>query len=343
MQDFCLRGVSADGSVKLWLAQTTNLCEEGRKRHDAWSLPAAALGRLLTAGVFFGQNLKGNDSVTVRVDGDGPLGALAVVSDRRGEIRGYVENPHVDIARHENGKLNVGAGVGQGYLTVIKDMGFGDPYAGTVELVTGEIGDDIAQYFLESEQTPAAVGLGVLIGSEGTVAAAGGFMLQVMPNADDFTIKQLEFNLANLVPVSQMVADGFTLEEMAADIMLGVEWSELERVPLEYKCTCTKERLSSALVSIGHKEMEALIAEQGEAELVCRFCGQKHNFAKSELEEILAEINRIRFERMRDTLANQVDIEEVAAAQREAMKAKVEAQRAEQEEADYEVCKCENK
>ncbi len=207
MEDLCLRGVSEDGSVKLWLAQTTNLCEEGRRRHDAWSVGAAALGRLLTAGVFFGLNLKGEgDSVTLRVNGDGPLGSLAVVAEPDGAVRGFVANPQVDIDRRPDGKLDVGTAVGSGTLTVIKDMGFGQPYTGTVNLVTGEIGDDVAQYYLESEQTPAAVGLGVRIAPAGTVEAAGGFLLQVLPHADEQVIKQLELNLANLVPVSQMVA-----------------------------------------------------------------------------------------------------------------------------------------
>ena len=160
--------------MKLWLAQTTNLCEEGRRRHDAWSVGAAALGRLLTAGVFFGLNLKGEgDSVTLRVNGDGPLGSLAVVAEPDGAVRGFVANPQVDIDRRPDGKLDVGTAVGSGTLTVIKDMGFGQPYTGTVNLVTGEIGDDVAQYYLESEQTPAAVGLGVRIAPAGTVEAAG--------------------------------------------------------------------------------------------------------------------------------------------------------------------------
>lgn len=312
MEDFCLRGVSEDGSVKLWLAQTTNLCEEGRRRHDAWSVAAAALGRLLTAGVFFGLNLKGEgDSVTLRVNGDGPLGSLAVVAEPDGAVRGFVANPQVDIDRRPDGKLAVGTAVGAGTLTVIKDMGFGQPYTGTVNLVTGEIGDDVAQYYLESEQTPAAVGLGVRIAPAGTVEAAGGFLLQVLPHADEQVIKQLELNLANLVPVSQMVAQGLSLEEMANEVMLGVPWRELERQPLVYRCSCSRERLRGALLSLGYQQLKELWQDKqqaGEAaEVVCRFCGEKYNFGADELKQMVDELDKERFRRFAASLQNQID------------------------------------
>jgi molecular chaperone Hsp33 len=312
--DFCLRGVSEDGSVKLWLAQTTNLCEEGRRRHDAWSVAAAALGRLLTAGVFFGLNLKGeNDSVTLRINGDGPLGSLGVVAECDGAVRGYVAYPQVDIPRRKDGHLDVGSAIGKGTLTVIKDMGFGEPYSGTVELVSGEIGDDIAQYYLESEQTPAAVGLGVQIAPNGTVGAAGGFLLQVLPHADEMVIKQLELNLANLIPVSQMVADGFTLEEMANEVMLGVPWRELERKPLEYRCTCSKERLRGALMSMGYKELKSLYDEKSiageDVEVVCRFCGEKYLFNKEEMRDMVDELDRERFRNFAASLQNQLNVQ----------------------------------
>ena len=312
MEDLCLRGVSEDGSVMLWLAQTTNLGVEGRRRHDAWSVGAAALGRLLTAGVFFGLNLKGEgDSVTLRVNGDGPLGSLAVVAEPDGAVRGFVANPQVDIDRRPDGKLDVGTAVGSGTLTVIKDMGFGQPYTGTVNLVTGEIGDDVAQYYLESEQTPAAVGLGVRIAPAGTVEAAGGFLLQVLPHADEQVIKQLELNLANLVPVSQMVAQGLSLKEMADEVMLGVPWRELERQPLEYRCSCNRERLRGALLSLGYQQLKELWQDKqqdGEsAEVVCRFCGEKYNFEPDELKQMVDELDKERFRRFAASLQNQID------------------------------------
>lgn len=322
MADFVLRGVSEDGSVKLWLAQTTELCEEGRRRHDAWSVAAAALGRLLTAGVFFGQNLKeASDSVTLRINGDGPLGALTVVAGADGTVRGFVGAPHLELPRRADGHLAVGDAVGKGTLTVIKDMGFGEPYSGTVELVFGEIAEDVAEYYLESEQTPAAVGLGVSIAPDGTVGAAGGFMLQVLPHADDMVIKQLELNLANLPPVSQMVADGLSLTEMGDEIMLGVPWRELTRTPLQYRCTCSRERLRGALISLGYKELKELWqdkqAEDESAEVVCRFCGEKYEFSPAELGEMVQELDRERFRNFAESLKNQLDLEQMAAAQQD--------------------------
>ena len=337
MADYCLRGVSEDGSVKFWLAQTTELCEEGRRRHDAWSVAGAALGRLLTAGVFFGQNLKNeSDSVTLRINGDGPLGALTVVAEPNGCVRGFVGAPHLDIPRREDGHLAVGAAIGKGTLTVIKDMGWGEPYSGTVGLVSGEIAEDVVEYFLESEQTPTAMGLGVSISADGTVGAAGGFMLQVLPQADDKVIKQLELNLANLPPVSQMIANGLTLTEMGEEIMLGVPWRELTRSPLRYRCTCSRERLRGALISMGYHELKELWedkkAENAAAEVVCRFCGEKYQFAPDELDEMVQELDRERFRSFAAGLRNQIDLAETAAAKNRGEVVDIAAEQADKED-----------
>lgn len=308
-KDFCMRAISMDGSVKLWIAKTTDLCEEARKNHDCWSVAAAALGRLLTAAAFFGQNLKGDDDVTLKIDGDGPLGTLVAVANAKGELRGYVANPQVDIPRKSAGKLDVGAAVGNGTLSVIKDMGFGDPYVGTVPLATGEIGDDISRYFVDSEQIPTATGVGVKVAPDGSVEAAGGFLLQLLPNADESVVNQLELNIANLVPVSTMIADGWTAEEIANDIMLGVPYKMLETNSLVYKCNCSHEKISAAIMSLGYKEVKAILEEQGEAEVICRFCGKKHHFDKSELQNILAELDKQRFKNFAESLMNQVNLQ----------------------------------
>ncbi len=307
-KDYCMRGTSVDGSVKLWIANTTELCEEARKNHDAWSVAAAALGRLLTAGAFFGLGLKGEDTITLRVDGDGPLGSLVVVGNAQGQVRGYVSNPHVDIPRKEDGKLDVGTAVGAGTLSVIKDMGLGEPYCGNVPLVSGEIGDDIARYLLDSEQVASAVGLGVLVNPDGSIQAAGGFLVQLLPGADDKVISQLELNIANLIPVSQMIENGLTAEEMANEVMLGIPWQELERAALTYQCNCSREKISAALMSLGHHEIKAMIEDTGEAEIVCRFCGKKHFFDKTALEGILEEIDAKRFQEFAKSLSNQVEL-----------------------------------
>ncbi len=304
--DDCTRAISLDGSVKVWVARTTNLCEEARKNHDCWSVAAAALGRLLTAAVFFGQNLKGDDDVTLKIDADGPLGTLVAIASAKGELRGYVANPQVDIPRKTTGKLDVGAAVGHGSLSVIKDMGMGAPYVGTVPLATGEIGDDISRYFVDSEQIPTATGLGVKVAPDGTVEAAGGFLLQLLPDADEKTVQQLELNISNLVPVSTMIADGWTTEEILNDLLLGVPYQILETNPLVYRCNCSHEKFSAAIMSLGHKEVKALLEEQGEAEVVCRFCGKKYHFSEDELQEILDELDRQRIKKFSQNLMRQV-------------------------------------
>jgi len=314
--DYVMRGISEDGSIKLWVADTTRACEEARKIHDCWSVAAAALGRLLTAAAFFGQNLKGDDTVTLKIDGDGPLGMLIAVADANGALRGYVENPHVDIPRKENGKLDVGTAVGKGTLSVIKDMGLGEPYVGTVELESGEIGDDISRYLLESEQIPSGTGFGVQVGPDGEIQASGGFMVQLLPGADEHTISQLELNLSNLVPVSRMISDGWEPEEIGADVLFDIPWKTLEYNTLEYKCNCSRDRFAAGLYSLGRQEMKSLIEEQGEAEILCRFCGTRHLFNKEELEEMLDEMNKQRFREIAESLQNPVDLKAMADAKK---------------------------
>lgn len=240
---------------------------------------------------------------------------MLAIANAKGEIRGYVANPHTEVPRKVAGKLDVGTAVGKGMLSVIKDMGLGEPYVGTVPLVTGEIGDDISRYLLDSEQIPSATGLGVKVAPEGNVLAAGGFMMQVLPNADEKVIRQLELNIANLIPVSTMIADNFTAEEIMNDIMLGVPYKVLETNELTYKCNCSHEKISAAIISLGYKEVKAILEEQGEAEVICRFCGKKHYFGKDELKKIVDELDRKRFEKFVVGLNNQIDLQMMAAEQ----------------------------
>ncbi|MDD4570913.1 MAG: Hsp33 family molecular chaperone HslO [Clostridia bacterium] len=286
-KDSCLKGATLDGSIRIWVADTTNTCEEARRRHDTWPVATAALGRLLTCGVFFGLNLKGDDTVTLRIEADGYLGNLLVTANSRGEVRGYLTNPHVDIERKASGKLDVGTAVGSGTLYVVKDMGLGEPYTGSVPLATGEIGDDIVRYLLDSEQTPSAVGVGVLVDPDCSVKAAGGFMVQLLPNATDFAIKQLELNIANLLPVTQMIEQKMTAEEIADEVLFGLNWQKLADDEVSFKCGCSKEKIEGVLISLGKDELTKIITEQGQAEVVCRFCNEKHCFSKAELEQLL--------------------------------------------------------
>ena len=287
MTDYCVRGVTADGSIRYKAAATTGLCEEARKRHDTWPVVTAALGRLLTAASFFGLNLKGDDTVTLRVEGGGPTGVLLAVAQADGKVRGYVQEPHVDLERDVPGKLPVGKAVGdEGYLYVIKDLGLKEPYTGSVQLLSGEIGDDVACYLLESEQVPAAVALGVLVNPDGSVGAAGGYMIELLPGATEEAAQRLEENIMSLPKVSQMLESGLTPEEIISKVLAGLELEELERVPLQFQCTCSRQRLAGVLVSLGKEELERLIQEGEGAEAVCRFCGEAYRFSQQELEQL---------------------------------------------------------
>ncbi len=288
MKDFCLRGTSINGSIRCWVADTTGLVEEARRRHDAWHVATAALGRLLTAGVFMGLNLKGDNTVTLRVDGKGPVGQLVVVANALGKVRGYVENPHVDIARKTPGKLDVGSAVGtDGFLSVVKDLELKDPYVGTVPLVSGEIGDDVVRYLLDSEQTPSALGVGVLVEPSGVVRAAGGWLVQPLPNASDESIAQLEKNLANMLPITKLLEQKFSLKDIVSQLLAGMGWQQLACHELSFCCNCNRERLADILRSLGKEELQDILAKEGKSEVVCRFCRERYEFLSPELEAMI--------------------------------------------------------
>lgn len=292
MSDYCIRVTAAEGQVRCWVASTTQMCDEARMRHDTYPTATAALGRLLTAGVMMGLNLKGEDTLTLRVMGDGPLGALVAVANAKGEVRGYVQNPHVHLPSKSPGKLDVGSAVGtNGFLYVIKDLGLKDPYTGSVALMSGEIAEDITLYFAESEQTPSVVALGVLVDNDNSVKASGGFILQLMPGATEEVISQIEKNIANIPPVSQMINEGVTPEQIAEKLLEGMESKVLEDIPVIFKCKCSRERLEGSLKSLGKDELQSILEEDGQAELVCHFCGEKYQFEKEDLVNLINEIN----------------------------------------------------
>jgi molecular chaperone Hsp33 len=290
MTDYCIRATAAKGQVRCWAAMTTALCEEARKRHDTYPVATAALGRLLTAGVMMGLNLKGEDTLTLRVEGDGPIGSIIVAADAAGKVRGYVQNPHIHVPGKVPGKLNVGGAVGiKGFLYIVKDLGLKDTYTGTVSLVNGEIGEEITRYFTESEQIPSAVALGVLVETDNSVRASGGYIVQLMPGASEETILQLEKNISKAPPVSQMVDEGLLPEEIAEKILEYLDPQVLEQVPVKFQCQCTRERLVRVLKAIGLAELESLLKEEGQAEITCSFCGEKYLFSAEDLQEIINE------------------------------------------------------
>ena len=289
MSDYLVRGVGEGGQFRVFAAVTTELVEEARRRHDTWPVASAALGRTLTAGLLLGANLKGDDLLTLRIFGEGPLGAIIVTASAQGEVKGYVQEPHVDLAPEVEGKLPVGAAVGKGFLYVTKDLGLKEPFTGSIELVSGEIGEDVAQYLLTSEQNPSAVALGVLVAPDARVAASGGLIIQFFPGAEEGILTRLERSLGELPPVSSLVNRGLTPEEIVSKAVGGLPVQYLEKSPVGFKCTCSRDRIGGILMAMGKTEIEKILEEQGEAEVRCHFCGDFYTFNASDLIAILTD------------------------------------------------------
>ena len=292
MKSTVIRGTAANNSIRVFVADTTNMVEKVRKVHVTSPVASAALGRTMTATSIMGLMLKSeNHKLTVQIKGGGKLGSIVVVGDSFGNVKGYVANPQVESSYTKPGKLNVGEAVGnKGDLTVIKDLGLKDPYVGTSSLVSGEIAEDFASYFLNSEQQPTAVALGVLVDRDYTIKAAGGFIIQVLPNVDEETIKKLEEKVMNLEPITTLMDKGMNEEDIFNFILEGMSPMILERYEVDFVCDCNKDRLEKALISIGRTELEEIIEEDEGAELVCHFCNEKYHFNKEELQKLLSEI-----------------------------------------------------
>lgn len=286
--DQLIRVIAKDAPVKAMAITARDTVERARAIHDCWPVAAAALGRLLMAASMMGAAMKEKDgSVTLRVRGGGPLGSLTAVSDSSGNVRGYVQNPNLDVPRKAKGKLDVGAAVGaDGNLTVIRDLGLKEPYIGSVALVGGEIAEDIAAYFVESEQVPTACALGVLIAPDQTVQAAGGYLIQLLPGADDTVISAVEQGVARLGAVSARLDGGMEPLDLLREVLSEFELEVLDSAPIEYRCYCSEERVSRALISMGRDELTALIDEQGGAELTCQFCGKMYRYSADQLRRL---------------------------------------------------------
>lgn len=287
--DTLVRGTSMDGAIRVLAAVTTDMANEAVRIHNTYPVATAALGRLLTGAALMGATLKNEtDTLTMQVKGDGPLQTVVAVGDAQSRVRGYVGNPYVQRPLNDKGKLDVGGAVGEGFLTVIRDLGLKEPYIGQVPLVSGEIAEDISYYYSQSEQIPTAVGLGVLVDVDNTVLASGGFMIQMLPGSTDEMAKKLENILENLPPVTKLINDGITAEELFFRVTEGFDMlMDNNFVTPKYECKCSKERMEEALISIGAKEIEDIITEQGEAELTCHFCDNKYKFNREELEDLL--------------------------------------------------------
>lgn len=285
MQDYLIRATAFDGRLRAFAVNTTGIVEELRRRHGTTSVATAALGRTATAGVMMGAMLKGEERLTIQVKGDGPLGQIVVDADAKGDVRGYVDNPHVDLPLNERGKLDVAAAVGEGTLYVIKDLGLKEPYRGSVPIVSGELGEDFTYYFAKSEQTPSAVALGVLVATDYSVLASGGFIMQLLPGMDDDEIAEIERKLAELPPITTMLAEGADLENILNRLVESVE--VLERSDIRFRCKCSRERVEQTLLSLGREEIEQLIREDGKAEVVCHFCNEAYAYSGEELHNLV--------------------------------------------------------
>lgn len=291
MEDYVIRATAGDGAIRAFAAATTGLVEEARKRHGTLPTASAALGRVLTAAAMMGITLKGEDTLTLRIVGDGPLGAVVAVADASGAVRGYVQEPLIHLPSKAARKLDVGSAVGKnGMVYVTKDLGLKEPYTGSVPLVSGEIAEDLSYYFTVSEQIPTAVALGVIIETDNSVRAAGGFMVQLLPGAEEGTVQKLEENIQAMPPVSQLVDEGLSPEEILNKVLKGFEVTVHEKLPLKFYCGCSRERLEKILISLGKEELKSMLREQGQAELTCHFCADRYHFTKEDLERLLEEI-----------------------------------------------------
>ena len=288
MKDVIVRATAADGYIRAFAASTKNIVEFARKAHETSPVCTAALGRLLTAGSMMGAMMKSPaDVLTIKIGCDGPIEGLCVTADSSGNVKGFVKNPLVMLPAKANHHFDVGGAVGNGILSVIRDLGLKDPYVGEVQLQTGEIAEDLTYYFASSEQTPSCVGLGVLMNRENTVEEAGGFILQLMPNCPDEVIAKLEDNIRTLPSVTDMLSEGMSPENILQRVMDGFAVSVTDSIYPEYRCNCSKERYTKGLFSLGSKELQTLINGDERVEVVCQFCKSKYYFPADELQEMV--------------------------------------------------------
>jgi len=284
-----IRCITSCGEVMATAVDTTDIVGKAEQIHKTSAVVTAALGRLLTAGSMMGNMLKGkDDSITLRINGDGPTGSLIVVSDFNGDVRGYVQNPVVELPLNAKGKLDVGGAVGKnGLLYVLKDLGLKEPFSGSVPLVSGEIAEDITSYYALSEQIPTVCALGVLVNPDLTVKAAGGYIIQLLPAASDKTIDKLEKSIMEMASVTSMLSSGMTPEEIVKTALKDFEVEVLYTQDIEYKCNCSKERVSKALISLGKEELTEMAQEKDDIEISCHFCDKVYKFTPNELKKLI--------------------------------------------------------
>lgn len=288
MNDYIIRGMAANNQVRFFAANTKNLVEDARQRHNTSPVATAALGRLLTGGAMMGSMCKNDtDVVTIQIKCSGPIGGLVVTADAKANVKGYVYNKDVMLPPNKQGKLDVGGALDLGVLTVIKDLGLKEPYSGQTHLVSGEIAEDLTYYFATSEQVPTSVALGVLMNKDNTVRQAGGFIIQMMPFAQDDVISALEERLKDFSSVTNHLDRGETPEAMMQELFEGFDMTIEDKIPTQFYCNCSKERVSKAVISVGKKDLMEMIEDQKPIEVNCHFCNSHYTFTVDELKEML--------------------------------------------------------
>lgn len=291
MKDYLVKALAFEGTIRAYAVRSTETVAEVQRRHAMWPTATAALGRSMTAAVMMGAMVKGEDKLTIKIDGGGPIGSMIIDSNAHGEVRGYATNPQTHFDLNDKGKLDVRRAVGtDGLLTIVKDLGLRDFFTGQVPIVSGEIAEDFTEYFVVSEQVPSAVGLGVLVNPDNTAKAAGGFIIQVMPGATDETIEKLEERIANVEPISKLIDRGLTPEEILGEVLGAENVNILDRMDVAFTCNCSRERFGNAIIGLGEQEIQDMIDEDGKAEAHCHFCLETYVYPKEVLEGFIDEI-----------------------------------------------------
>src|SRR5690625_220225 len=287
MNDYIVKSTVFDGMVRAYAVITTDMVEEARRRQDTWATASAALGRTLTVTALIGSMMKGEDTITVKIEGNGPLGAIITDGNAHGNVRGYVKNPHVDFPLNEHGKLDVKRAVGEGTLSIVKDYGLKEYFTGQVPLVSGEISEDFTYYFAHSEQTPSAVGAGVLINPDHSILAAGGFIVQLMPGATETIISSLEKAINEFPPISTLVKEGNSPEQILQRLFANETINFHERVDVQFSCNCSIERIERAIIGLGKEEIKNMIDEDDGAEITCHFSNEHYTQSEVDLQKLL--------------------------------------------------------
>ncbi|WP_248929075.1 Hsp33 family molecular chaperone HslO [Paenibacillus hamazuiensis] len=289
MQDYLIRATALQGQVRAFAVRSTEVVGELTRRHQMTPTAAAALGRTASAALMMGAMLKGEEKLTVQVKGGGPIGQIVVDANAAGEVRGYADNPQVDLPLNAVGKLDVAGAVGtDGFLYIVKDLGLKEPYRGSVPIVSGELAEDFTYYFAKSEQTPSVVALGVLVDIDYSIKASGGFIIQLLPGCTDEQIAEIERQLSQIQSVTSMIDRGDTPEEILRRILPDVQ--VMDRMDVAFRCKCSRERVEQTLISLGREELESILTDEGQAEVHCHFCNERYRFNSSELEELIGKI-----------------------------------------------------